>query len=362
MPLARCSPRRRTSLSARTEWQGTPTEEFDYPLPAEAIAQQPLAERSSSRMLVLEPGGGVRDSLVTDLPRLLRTGDCLVVNDTRVRAARLRGTVGERSGEVLLLRELAAGRYLALARPARALSPGAALEGRGWRAVVESVWAGHPAGREVRLDVDAGVNLAEIGEVPLPPYLKQQRGDPERYQTVYSKGPAVSAAAPTAGLHLTEELLLELEASGVVVSRVQLEVGLATFTPIRTPTIEAHPMHSERYRISSLAAAQVRASRSAGGRIIAVGTTAVRCLESSPDGEGGVLAGAGETDLYLRPGSRFQVVDGLLTNFHQPRSSLLVLVSAYYGRDRVRAAYRAALQRGYRFLSFGDCMFGWRLA
>jgi S-adenosylmethionine:tRNA ribosyltransferase-isomerase len=212
----------------------------------------------------------------------------------------------------------------------------------------------------VRLELDSGVGLAEIGEVPLPPYLKEPLADPERYQTVYSRGPAVSAAAPTAGLHLTRSLLREIERHGVSLCRVQLEVGIATFTPIRTKTVEAHPMPAERYRISQAAAALVKRTRADGGRVVAVGTTAVRCLESSPDGEGGVLPRGGETDLYIRPGRQFQVVDGLLTNFHQPRSSLLVLVSAFYGRDRVRIAYSHALARGYRFLSFGDCMFGWR--
>jgi S-adenosylmethionine:tRNA ribosyltransferase-isomerase len=313
-------------------------------------------------MLVLEPGSGLRDARVTDLPLILQPGDCLVVNDTRVMAARLRGRVGERSGEILLLRELGSGRYQALARPARALCPGAVLAGEGWRATVEAIWDGHPAGREVWLELDAGLSLAEIGEVPLPPYLKEQLVDPERYQTVYSKGPAVSAAAPTAGLHLTTSLLGQIEARGVSLCRVQLEVGIATFNPIRTRTIEAHPMPSERYRITAVAAARVKAARTVGGRVVAVGTTAVRCLESSPDGEGGVVPGGGETDLYLRPGSRFQVVDGLLTNFHQPRSSLLVMVSAFYGSERVQTAYRQALERGYRFLSFGDCMFGWRQA
>jgi S-adenosylmethionine:tRNA ribosyltransferase-isomerase len=349
-------------LPSRTESTATPTEEFDYALPARAIAQQPLADRSSSRMLRLELGGCLVDSRVTDLPKVLDPGDCLVVNDTRVRAARLRGVVGERAGELLLLRELPSGRYRALARPARALRPGAVLAGDGWRATVEVSWNGHPAGREVRLELDGGVTLDEIGEVPLPPYLKERLGDPERYQTVYSRGPAVSAAAPTAGLHLTSGLLQEIERRGVTLCRVQLEVGIATFTPIRTTTIEAHPMPAERYRIAPAAAGLVNRTRAHGGRVVAVGTTAVRCLESSPDGEGGVLAGSGETELYLRPGSRFQVVDGLLTNFHQPRSSLLVLVSAFYGRDRVRLAYRHALEQGYRFLSFGDCMFGWREA
>lgn len=347
-------------MSARTERVGTPTEEFDYPLPTRAIAQQPLVDRSSSRMLVLEPGGDFRDAQVTALPQLLRPGDCLVVNDTRVRAARLRGVVGHRLGEILLLRELGTGRYLVLARPARVLLPGTALQGPGWRVSVESLWQGHLAGREVRLEVEPGVDLAQIGEVPLPPYLKQKLGDPERYQTIYAQGPPVSAAAATAGLHLTNSLLQEVEEAGIQLARVQLEVGLATFTPIRTETIEEHPMHSERYRISAGAAALLNGSRAAGGRVVAVGTTAVRCLESSPDGAGGVLAREDETDLYLRPGSHFQVVDGLLTNFHQPRSSLLVLVSAFYGGDRIRGAYQGALERGYRFLSFGDCMFGWR--
>jgi S-adenosylmethionine:tRNA ribosyltransferase-isomerase len=331
-------------------------------LPDQAIAQQPLADRSSSRMLVLEPGEGWRDSRVTELPALLRAGDCLVVNDTRVRAARLTGVVGERSGEVLLLRELGDCRYLALTRPAKALLPGAVLRGKGWRVTVDSVWSGHLAGREVRLETDPGVELSEIGEVPLPPYLKQKLDDPERYQTVYAQGPPVSAAAPTAGLHLTAPLWQEVEDAGVLISRIQLEVGLATFAPIRTETIEKHRMHAERYRISAEAASRLNGARASGGRVVALGTTAVRCLESSPDGDGGVVPGEGETELYLRPGCRFQVVDGLLTNFHQPRSSLLVLVSAFYGLDRVRAAYQGALERGYRFLSFGDCMFGWRSA
>jgi S-adenosylmethionine:tRNA ribosyltransferase-isomerase len=212
----------------------------------------------------------------------------------------------------------------------------------------------------VRVELDAGADLDQIGEMPLPPYLKERLEDRERYQTVYARGPAVSAAAPTAGLHLTEGLIEETKAAGVAVCRVQLEVGLATFSPIRAATIEAHRMHSERYQISDEAADQIRSARSRGGRVVAVGTTVVRCLESSPDGQGGVVAGAAETELYLRPSSRFLVVDGLLTNFHQPRSSLLVLVSAFYGTQRVRAAYREALDRGYRFLSFGDCMFGWR--
>jgi S-adenosylmethionine:tRNA ribosyltransferase-isomerase len=347
-------------LKVRAEAEATPTDDFDYPLPARAIAQQPLGDRSASRMLVLGRGGRPEDRQVADLPSLLRPGDCLVVNDTRVRAARVRGRVAGRPGELLLLRELGQGRFSALVRPGRLLRPGAALEGPGWRGAVLGSWPGHPGGRVVALELEPGVELEGIGEVPLPPYLREGLADPERYQTVYSVGAGVSAAAPTAGLHLTQGLLDRVEGLGASICRVQLEIGIGTFAPIRTATIEGHQMHSERYRISPGAAAQLRATRADGGRVVAVGTTAVRCLESSPDGAGAVCSGAGDTGLYLRPGCGFQVVDGLLTNFHQPRSSLLVMVSAFFGTETVRTAYQQALAWGYRFLSFGDCMFGWR--
>jgi S-adenosylmethionine:tRNA ribosyltransferase-isomerase len=347
-------------LTASAESAATPTDDFDYLLPARAIAQQPLADRAASRMLVVGREGGLEDRGVADLPSLLRPGDCLVVNDTRVRAARLRGRVAGRPGELLLLRDLGQGRFSALVRPGKLLRPGAALHGRGWRGAVVNTWPGHAGGRVVALELEPGVELEGVGEVPLPPYLREPLEDPERYQTVYSVGAGVSVAAPTAGLHLTEGLLAKVEVLGASICRVQLEVGIGTFAPIRTSTIEGHRMHSERYCISEAAVAQLRATRAGGGRVVAVGTTAVRCLESSPDGEGAVCAGGGDTDLYLRPGCRFQVVDGLLTNFHQPRSSLLVMVSAFFGTETVRTAYHQALAWGYRFLSFGDCMFGWR--
>lgn len=345
---------------ARPEPSSTPSAWFDYRLPRAAIAQTPLADRSASRMLVLERGGGVRDGRVLELPGLLAAGDCLVVNDTRVRQARLRGRVGERSGEALLLRRLPQGRWLALVRPARRLVPGACLQGSGWRILVLASWSGHSGGREVALEADPGADLERLGEAPLPPYIKVPLAEPERYQTVYARGEPVSAAAPTAGLHLTEALLGELVRQGVRLVRVQLEVGLATFAPLRSPTVEGHQMHKEHFSVSGAAAAAIATTRAQGGRVVAVGTTAVRCLEAQADGRGGVAAGSGETDLYLRPGVPFRVVDGLLTNFHQPRSSLLVLVSAFYGLESVQGAYRQALAWGYRFLSFGDCMFGWR--
>ncbi len=341
------------------ELSATPTDLFDYRLPPGAIAQQPLADRSSSRMLVLGDGGDPVDDRVRGLPALLRPGDCVVVNDTRVRAARLRGRAGGRAAEILLVSELGPGRHLALVRPARRLQLGDTVTGPGWRAQLVAPWPTHPGGRVVVVEAEPGIDLNAVGELPLPPYIRQPLADPERYQTVYSAGPPLSAAAPTAGLHLTRALLAELDSREIGICSVRLEVGLATFSPIREVSIEAHQMHRERFRIGPEAAAQIVRARARGGRVVAVGTTVVRCLESCPDGRGGVLAQAGETELYLRPGSRFQVVDGLLTNFHQPRSSLLVLVSAFFGGARVRAAYAHALARGYRFLSFGDCMFGW---
>lgn len=347
------------SLRAIPELGTTPTDLFDYRLPPEAIAQQPLADRSSSRMLVLGAGGDLADDRVRGLPALLRPGDCVVLNDTRVRAARLRGRADGRAAEILLVSELSPGRHLALVRPARRLQPGATVTGPGWRAHLTAPWSAHPGGRVVLVEAEPGIDLNAVGELPLPPYIRQPLADPERYQTVYSAGPPLSAAAPTAGLHLTQALLAELSRRGVGICSVRLEVGLATFSPIREASIEAHQMHWERFRIGPDAASQIMGARARGGRVVAVGTTVVRCLESCPDGRGGVLAQAGQTELYLRPGSSFQVVDGLLTNFHQPRSSLLVLVSAFFGGPRVRAAYAHALAQSYRFLSFGDCMFGW---
>jgi S-adenosylmethionine:tRNA ribosyltransferase-isomerase len=310
-------------------------------------------------MLVLAPNGQLLDRGVRQLPELLGPSDCLVVNDTRVRAARLRGRSGEHAVELLLVQSQGPGLYGALGRPGRRLRPGMSVAGDRWRAKVKSGWAAHPGGLVVEVETDSGTDLNSLGEMPLPPYLKEPLGDPERYQTVYSAGPPRSAAAPTAGLHLTHELLAELRRQGVSICTVRLEVGLATFSPIRSATIEGHQMHRERFEISAEAAAQIEASRRRSGRVVAVGTTVVRCLESCPDGRGGVVSGSGETGLYLLPGSTFQVVDGLLTNFHQPKSSLMVLVTAFFGEERVRGAYREAVGRGYRFLSFGDCMFGW---
>ncbi len=333
---------------------------YDYLLPPSAIAKQPRVDRDGSRMLVMDGAGSMTHRIVRDLPSLLRNGDCLVVNSTRVRAARLRAAVAGRAVELLLVRELDGGTYGALVRPGRLLRLGRQISGAGWKAEVVGMWNEHPGGRVVAITTDSGVELDSIGEVPLPPYIRQQIADPNRYQTVFAEGPPVSAAAPTAGLHLTEDLLTRVAKRGVSICSINLEVGLATFSPIRTENIQDHQMHKERFTVPQVAAATIEDVRQKGGRVVAVGTTVVRCLESALDRSEAVRAGTGETSLYLRPGVRFRVVDGLLTNFHQPRSSLMVLVSAFYGGERVRAGYRLALASGYRFLSFGDCMFGWR--
>jgi S-adenosylmethionine:tRNA ribosyltransferase-isomerase len=360
---------------------GTATAEFDYPLPPERIAQRPLAERDGSRLLHLPPHGAPEDRAFRELPGLLRRGDLVVVNDTRVRAARLRalrplGGVAE----LLVLHPLAGGAYACLVRPARRLPAGTRLTIRaltrpiagglppaaplcgGLEALVGGPVAGHPGAREVRFeaaggDVDAAIE--EAGRVPLPPYIRAVLDDPARYQTVYAAGGPASAAAPTAGLHFTPTVLAALDAAGVQRTAVRLEVGLATFAPIRHERVDDHPMHEERYTLPESAAAAVAATRARGGRVIAVGTTAVRVLESRAREDGTVEAGEGLTRLYLRPGSPVRVVDGLLTNFHQPRSSLLVLLAALIGRERWREAYTHALAHGYRFLSFGDCMLCW---
>jgi S-adenosylmethionine:tRNA ribosyltransferase-isomerase len=343
--------------------EGTATAEFDYPLPPERIAQRPLAERDGSRLLHLPPDGRPEDRAFRELPGLLRRGDLLVVNDTRVRAARLRAQ-RPRGGaaELLVLHPLPGGAYACLVRPARRLPAGTRLSSGGLEALVGGPVPGHPGAREVRFetaggDVDAAIE--EAGRVPLPPYIRAALDDPARYQTVYAAGGPASAAAPTAGLHFTSAVLAALDAVGVQRTAVRLEVGLATFAPIRHERVDDHPMHEERYTLPESAASAVAATRARGGRVIAVGTTAVRVLESRAREDGTVEAGEGLTRLYLRPGSPVRVVDGLLTNFHQPCSSLLVLLAALIGGERWREAYTHALAHGYRFLSFGDCMLCW---
>jgi S-adenosylmethionine:tRNA ribosyltransferase-isomerase len=339
------------------------TSDFDYRLPENRIAQRPLA-RGTARLLVLDAEGEARHRLVGDLPLLLRPGDLLVLNDTRVLPARLRGRRLRAGGdpgaaiEVLLVEPASGGDWWALGRPGRRLRPGSRLrfEGSGGETL-----EGRVEGREGELLRVAFVRpvepeLEKLGSVPLPPYIRRppdaaDRGD---YQTVYA-GPPGAVAAPTAGLHFTEELFARLSVAGVDRTTLTLHVGPGTFRPVQTEDPAEHPMHAERFEIPADAAHAIAAARRRGGRVVAVGTTVVRALESAWR-DGAVQAGAGSTALFIRPGHRFVAVDALLTNFHLPRSTLLMLVCAFAGRERVLGAYREAVAGGYRFYSYGDAM------
>jgi S-adenosylmethionine:tRNA ribosyltransferase-isomerase len=333
------------------------TADFDYDLPLALVAQAPAAPRDAARLLVMRRGvSGVEHRVFHELPELLTPGDLLVLNDTRVMAARLHGRRPETGGavEVLLVRPLGDLRWEVLFRPARHAIAGRAfvfeVEGAPTRATVVE----RDASRVV-LDFERPFDPARAGTVPLPPYIKSYGGDPERYQTVYARE-ARSAAAPTAGLHFTEELFARLTERGVETARVTLEVGPGTFRPVTAEDPREHRLHEEHIAIPATAAAQVNDAKAAGRRVIAVGTTVVRTLEHVARERGRVEAYEGWTGLMLLPGSPFHVVDGLVTNFHLPRSTLLMLVCAFAGYGPVMDAYRAAVREGYRFYSFGDAM------
>jgi S-adenosylmethionine:tRNA ribosyltransferase-isomerase len=317
---------------------------------------------------VLEPDGPPRDLTFAAFPELLRAGDVLVLNETRVIPARLRFTrAGGGAGEVLLLRPadrdafaFEARSWFALVRPARRLPPGTRLDFAGAGAAIEAV--AEDGRRIVRFDdgVDVARLLERAGELPLPPYVGAgDGGRAARYQTVFARVPG-SVAAPTASLHFTAAVLAAIAERGVEVVRLTLDVGIGTFRPMRAGPIAAHRMHGERYAIPVETAAAVNRARAAGRRIVAAGTTVVRALEGSAQADGRVHAGPAETHLFITPGFRFRVVDALLTNFHLPQSTLLVLVSAFAGYERTRSAYAAAIDRAYRFFSFGDAMFAER--
>jgi S-adenosylmethionine:tRNA ribosyltransferase-isomerase len=337
--------------------------DFDYDLPAQLIAQEPVEPRDSSRLLVLDRRTGRLDHRrFTDLPRYLVPGDLLVLNRTRVIPARLFGAkegTGARV-EVLLLREAGEGRWDALVRPGRRLRPGHEIafgDGR-LRAVVIDV--GDAGTRRLEFRAAAGGAsvrelLAELGQVPLPPYVRRGIADPERYQTVYADREG-SAAAPTAGLHFTPRLLEELRAAGVRIGLLTLHVGPGTFRPVTAERIEDHLLHREWYEVDRELADQVSAARVAGRRVVAVGTTSVRTLETVAAPGGLITPGVGESGLFIYPGFRFAVIDAMVTNFHLPRSSLVMLVAALAGREAVLGAYREAICHGYRFYSFGDAM------
>lgn len=345
--------------------QGFTLSDFDYELPPELIAQSPIEERSASRLLAVRRTGrlvggptGFEDLIFSDLLGLIPAGDLLVLNTSRVRHARLLGTRPSGApAEVLLIRPLPDGTWLALGKPGSALEPGKRIQLDAGTSVetVEVLPDGH---RRVKVvGATAEQVMTRLGRVPLPPYIAREAValDAVYYQTVYAKREG-SVAAPTAGLHFTNELLDALSAKGVMITGLDLEVGPGTFKPVETEPIENHPMHAERFDIPGRVAALTAEVRRSGGRLWAVGTTVVRALESAADPSGSVRPGPGETSLLILPGYRFKVVDRLITNFHLPRSTLLMLVSAFAGYETTQDAYRYAVQRRYRFYSYGDAM------
>jgi S-adenosylmethionine:tRNA ribosyltransferase-isomerase len=360
--------------------------DFDFDLPPELIAQEPPAVRGGARLLHLDrANGSLAHTLVSALPDLLRAGDLVVVNDTRVFPARLLGRRDPSGGavECLLVRRLGSEEgqrrvrcgsdpdlsgvesalWEALVHPGQKLKPGARVVFEGSRTIHGEILERRGFGRRVvRLWTGDGSALDDavdaIGHMPLPPYIKRddRPDDRDRYQTVFARARG-SIAAPTAGLHFTTDLTAALAARGVEIARVTLHVGYGTFQPIRVDRVEDHRLESERYEISAPAADAINRARAEGRRVIAVGTTTTRTLEAAARAHvGGIVAGHGDTDLFLYPGADFRIVDGLLTNFHLPQSSLLMLVCAFAGRDRVRSAYDAAVAERYRFYSYGDAM------
>ncbi len=332
---------------------------FNYTLPAGLIAQQPLPQRRSSRLLHLPAATAPRDLTFTDFPLLLRPGDLLVLNDTRVIPARLRGRrpTGGRL-EALIERQTGASEAVVQLRGAKSVLPGTRLEFAGGGHSVAATVTGRE-GEFCRLSFDRPLAdwLDQIGEMPLPPYIDRapQALDQTRYQTVYGSQPG-AVAAPTAGLHFDAESLAQIAARGIDIGHVTLHVGAGTFKPVRVDDLATHKMHAERVRVPQAVCDQVAAARSRGGRVVAVGTTVVRSLETAA--AGGQLAPVkGETALFITPGYKFRVVDALLTNFHLPESTLLMLVCAFGGCEAVLGAYRHAVQQRYRFFSYGDAMF-----
>ena len=354
--------------------------DFDFDLPQDRIALRPASPRDSARLLVVGRDGALADRVVRELPELLRPGDALVFNDTRVIAARLKGVRTRDDGvvavEATLHRRLTASRWTAFAKPGRRLRVGdrisfgetndrACLLG-----ALDATVAGKGEGGEVTLAFDlSGPDLdlavAERGAMPLPPYIAARRAEDEQdrtdYQTVYARQDG-SVAAHTAGLHFTSGLMQALEAHGISEYFVTLHVGAGTFLPVKTADVAAHPMHAETGEVSAGVAEALNGVRAAGGRIIAVGTTALRLLESAADEAGRIRPFAGETSIFITPGYRFRTAEGLVTNFHLPRSTLFMLVAAFSGLERVRAAYAHAIEAGYRFYSYGDASLLWRAA
>lgn len=337
------------------------TSDFFYELPEELIAQDPLTDRTASRLMVLDRSkDGLSHRYFKNIGDYLKEGDCLVLNNTKVIPARL---IGEKEGtgakvEVLLLKRLEADRWECLVKPGKRLKVGAHIVFGDGRLRAEIIELREEGNRLIQFFYEGIFEevLDSLGEMPLPPYITHKLQDKNRYQTVYAKFEG-SAAAPTAGLHFTKELLSEIKKKGVKIAEVTLHVGLGTFRPVKVEDVNSHHMHVEAYEVSEEAALVINETKKKGGRVICVGTTSCRTLESVADENGKVRAGSGETDIFIYPGYRFKIMDGLITNFHLPESTLVMLVSAFVGKERVLAAYEEAVKERYRFFSFGDAMF-----
>ena len=337
------------------------TADFDYDLPQELIAQDPLEQRDSSRLLVLDKKTGERShKIFHDIIDDLYPGDCLVINNTKVIPARLIGEREETGGkvEVLLLKRRTDNVWETLVKPGKKARPGMRLSFGGGLLHAQVQDIVDEGNRLIRFEYEGIFEeiLDRLGQMPLPPYITHQLKDKNRYQTVYAKYEG-SAAAPTAGLHFTEELLKKIQAKGIKIARVTLHVGLGTFRPVKVDDVTQHHMHTEYYRASQEAADIINDTKKSGGRVICVGTTSCRTIESAADENGIVRATEGDTDIFIYPGYQFKVLDCLITNFHLPESTLLMLVSALAGKENIMAAYKEAVEKKYRFFSFGDAMF-----
>lgn len=337
------------------------TKDFYYDLPQELIAQTPLSDRTASRLMVVgRQDGKIEHKHFYDIIDRLSAGDCLVMNNTRVIPARLYGTKEGSGGKIefLLLKRLELDKWEVILKPGKKAKPGSRFEFGGGLLKAEILEVIEDGNRIVKFEYDGVWEelLDKLGEMPLPPYIKEKLTDRERYQTVYSKIEG-SAAAPTAGLHFTEELLRKIEEKGIKLAYLTLHVGLGTFRPVSVENVEEHLMHSEYYEVSQQAADTINETRKKGGRIIAVGTTSVRTLETVADSDGTIRSTSGNTNIFIYPGYKFKAIDGLITNFHLPESTLLMLVSAFSSKENIFNAYKTAVDEKYRFFSFGDAMF-----
>ena len=336
------------------------TSDFYYDLPERLIAQTPMEPRDAARMMVIHRDSGIReDKIFRDLPDYLRPGDVMVINQTKVIPARLMGEK-EDTGvpvEILLLKRLDKDTWETLVRPGRRLKKGVTVSFGGGILRAQIGDTTDAGGRIVTFLYEGVFEelLDQLGEMPLPPYIHEKLEDPSQYQTIYAKQEG-SAAAPTAGLHFTPEVMERVRQRGVEIVPVLLHVGLGTFRPVKAENVSDHKMHSEYYEVTQEAADTINAARKKGGRIVCIGTTSVRTLETAADGEGVIHPGFGNTSIFITPGVRLKATDVLLTNFHLPESTLLMLVSALMGREEALSAYREAVEKEYRFFSFGDCM------